>query len=180
MLENVGALLRAVGLDYGDVVKATVYLRDFGEFAAMNARLPRVLPDRAADPGDGRRDRPRRGLPRRDRGHRRPLRSGRRRPAAARSTATGGRRTRRCATIGWPLGADDLDRERVRARPSSSDRLKTAARASKVARWRSTVLTSTPSIETRALPRVGPTGPYQVTLRAGERQGRGRAAALVA
>ena len=36
MLENVGRLLRAVGLDYADVVKATVYLRDFGEFAAMN------------------------------------------------------------------------------------------------------------------------------------------------
>ena len=37
MLENVGRLLRAVGLDYRDVVKATVYLRDFDEFAAMNA-----------------------------------------------------------------------------------------------------------------------------------------------
>jgi 2-iminobutanoate/2-iminopropanoate deaminase len=36
MLENVGALLHAVGLDYGDVVKATVYLKDFGDFAAMN------------------------------------------------------------------------------------------------------------------------------------------------
>jgi len=36
MLENVGRLLRAVGLDYGDVVKATVYLRDFGEFGRMN------------------------------------------------------------------------------------------------------------------------------------------------
>ena len=37
MLENVGRLLRAVGLDYSDVVKATVYLRDFDEFAEMNA-----------------------------------------------------------------------------------------------------------------------------------------------
>lgn len=36
MLENVGRLLSAVGLTYGDVVKATVYLRDFGDFAAMN------------------------------------------------------------------------------------------------------------------------------------------------
>ena len=36
MLENVGRLLRAVGLDYPDVVKSTVYLRDFGDFAAMN------------------------------------------------------------------------------------------------------------------------------------------------
>jgi 2-iminobutanoate/2-iminopropanoate deaminase len=36
MLENVGQLLRAVGLDYADVVKATVYLCDFDDFAAMN------------------------------------------------------------------------------------------------------------------------------------------------
>jgi 2-iminobutanoate/2-iminopropanoate deaminase len=36
MLENVGRLLRAVGLDYTDVVKATVYLREFDEFAEMN------------------------------------------------------------------------------------------------------------------------------------------------
>jgi 2-iminobutanoate/2-iminopropanoate deaminase len=37
MLDNVGRLLRAVGLDYADVVKATVYLRDFDEFSLMNA-----------------------------------------------------------------------------------------------------------------------------------------------
>jgi len=37
MLDNVGRLLRAVGLDYADVVKSTVYLRDFDEFARMNA-----------------------------------------------------------------------------------------------------------------------------------------------
>ena len=36
MLDNVGRLLRAVGLDYGDVVRSTVYLRDFGDFATMN------------------------------------------------------------------------------------------------------------------------------------------------
>jgi 2-iminobutanoate/2-iminopropanoate deaminase len=36
MLDNVGRLLGAVGLGYGDVVKATVYLRDFGEFETMN------------------------------------------------------------------------------------------------------------------------------------------------
>jgi 2-iminobutanoate/2-iminopropanoate deaminase len=36
MLENVGRLLRGVGLDYDDVVKSTVYLRDFDDFAAMN------------------------------------------------------------------------------------------------------------------------------------------------
>ena len=37
MLDNVGRLLRTVGLDYSDVVRCTVYLRDFTEFAAMNA-----------------------------------------------------------------------------------------------------------------------------------------------
>ena len=31
MLDNVGRLLHAAGLDYGDVVKGTVYLRDFGD-----------------------------------------------------------------------------------------------------------------------------------------------------
>lgn len=36
MLDNVGRLLRAVGLDYPDVVRCTVYLRDFSEFGAMN------------------------------------------------------------------------------------------------------------------------------------------------
>ena len=35
-LENVGTLLRAVGLDYRDVVKVTVYLADFDDFAGMN------------------------------------------------------------------------------------------------------------------------------------------------
>ena len=44
MLDNVGRLLRAVGLDYRDVVKATVYLRDFDEFAAMNAIYREVFP----------------------------------------------------------------------------------------------------------------------------------------
>ena len=37
MLDNVGRLLRTVGLDYRDVVRSTVYLRDFTDFAAMNA-----------------------------------------------------------------------------------------------------------------------------------------------
>jgi 2-iminobutanoate/2-iminopropanoate deaminase len=37
MLDNVTALLSAVGLTTADVVKATVYLKDFADFAAMNA-----------------------------------------------------------------------------------------------------------------------------------------------
>lgn len=44
MLDNVGRLLRAIGLDYGDVVKCTVYLRDFTEFAAMNAVYREYFP----------------------------------------------------------------------------------------------------------------------------------------
>jgi 2-iminobutanoate/2-iminopropanoate deaminase len=44
MLDNVGRVLRAVGLDYGDVVKATVYLRDFGDFAAMNTVYREYFP----------------------------------------------------------------------------------------------------------------------------------------
>ena len=44
MLDNVGVLLRAVGLDYPDVVKATVYLRDFSEFAQMNAIYREYFP----------------------------------------------------------------------------------------------------------------------------------------
>lgn len=44
MLDNVGRLLRAVGLDYADVVKCTVYLRDFADFAAMNAVYREYFP----------------------------------------------------------------------------------------------------------------------------------------
>ncbi len=36
MLDNVGRLLEAVGLGFADVVKATVYLRDFADFATFN------------------------------------------------------------------------------------------------------------------------------------------------
>jgi 2-iminobutanoate/2-iminopropanoate deaminase len=51
MLENVGRLLGAVGLDYRDVVKCTVYITDFADFAAMNAvyreYFPTEMPTRA-------------------------------------------------------------------------------------------------------------------------------------
>ncbi|HIR85243.1 MAG TPA: RidA family protein [Candidatus Galloscillospira excrementavium] len=36
-LENLGAVLRAVGMDYADVTKTTVFLADMGDFAAINA-----------------------------------------------------------------------------------------------------------------------------------------------
>jgi 2-iminobutanoate/2-iminopropanoate deaminase len=44
MLDNVGRLLTAVGLGYGDVVKCTVYLRRFEDFAAMNAVYRQYFP----------------------------------------------------------------------------------------------------------------------------------------
>ena len=44
MLENVGRLLRAVGLDYADVVKTTVYMVDFAEFARMNTVYREFFP----------------------------------------------------------------------------------------------------------------------------------------
>ena len=44
MLDNVRRLLQAVGLDLKDVVKATVYLKDFGDFAAMNTVYREYFP----------------------------------------------------------------------------------------------------------------------------------------
>ena len=37
VLDSVGALLKAGGLDYADVVRTTVFLADMNDFAAMNA-----------------------------------------------------------------------------------------------------------------------------------------------
>ena len=44
MLENVGRLLGLVGLGFRDVVKCTIYITDFDEFAAMNAIYREVFP----------------------------------------------------------------------------------------------------------------------------------------
>ena len=44
MLDNVGRLLKAAGLDYADVVKCTVYLVDMDDFAAMNAIYREYFP----------------------------------------------------------------------------------------------------------------------------------------
>jgi 2-iminobutanoate/2-iminopropanoate deaminase len=44
MLDAVGRLLTAVDLDFGAVVKCTVYLRDFDDFAAMNAVYREYFP----------------------------------------------------------------------------------------------------------------------------------------
>jgi len=35
-MENMGALLRAAGLTFADVVKTTIFLADMGDFAAVN------------------------------------------------------------------------------------------------------------------------------------------------
>ena len=35
-LKNLGAILEAAGLDYGDVVKTTCYMRDLNDFVAFN------------------------------------------------------------------------------------------------------------------------------------------------
>ncbi len=43
-LDNVGRLLRAVGLDYGDVVRCTVYIVDFDDFATMNGVYREYFP----------------------------------------------------------------------------------------------------------------------------------------
>ncbi len=44
MLDNVGRVLRAAGLDYRDVVKATVYLVDFADFPTMNVVFREYFP----------------------------------------------------------------------------------------------------------------------------------------
>src|SRR5918994_1147969 len=44
MLDNVGRLLTAAGLGFEDVVRCTVYLLDFSEFAAMNAVYREYFP----------------------------------------------------------------------------------------------------------------------------------------
>jgi 2-iminobutanoate/2-iminopropanoate deaminase len=43
-LDNVGRLLAAVGLGFGDVVRCTVYLRDMADFAAMNEAYRTYFP----------------------------------------------------------------------------------------------------------------------------------------
>jgi len=44
MLDNVGRVLHAAGLDYTAVVKATVYLVDFDDFATMNGVFREYFP----------------------------------------------------------------------------------------------------------------------------------------
>ena len=43
VLENLTAVLKEAGLDWSNVVKTTVFLRDMADFTAMNAVYARVL-----------------------------------------------------------------------------------------------------------------------------------------
>ncbi|HUZ48378.1 MAG TPA: RidA family protein [Candidatus Dormibacteraeota bacterium] len=43
VLDNLGAVLREAGFDYGDVVKTTIYLIDMQDFAAVNTIYERAF-----------------------------------------------------------------------------------------------------------------------------------------
>lgn len=47
VLENLKAILEAAGSSLGRVLKTTVYLKDLGDFAAMNAVYARYFPGEA-------------------------------------------------------------------------------------------------------------------------------------
>ena len=47
-LKNLGAILQAAGMDYGDVVKTTVFLADMGDFAAFNEVYARYFTSKPA------------------------------------------------------------------------------------------------------------------------------------
>lgn len=47
-IKNVGAILKAAGAGYGNVVKATCYLRDMADFAAFNAVYARYFTEKPA------------------------------------------------------------------------------------------------------------------------------------
>jgi 2-iminobutanoate/2-iminopropanoate deaminase len=43
-MENIGAILRAAGTDFDQVVRCTVFLKDLNDFAAMNAVYGEFFP----------------------------------------------------------------------------------------------------------------------------------------
>jgi 2-iminobutanoate/2-iminopropanoate deaminase len=45
VMRNIGALLKAAGTDFGNVVRTTVFLADMGEFAKMNEVYARYVVD---------------------------------------------------------------------------------------------------------------------------------------
>lgn len=44
-LDNLGAVLRAAGMDYANVAKTTVFLADMGDFGAVNEIYAQYFPD---------------------------------------------------------------------------------------------------------------------------------------
>lgn len=47
VIRNIGAVLAREGLDYGNVVKTTIFLLDMADFAAVNAVYGAVFSDRS-------------------------------------------------------------------------------------------------------------------------------------
>ncbi|GAB4184828.1 MAG: RidA family protein [Geothermobacteraceae bacterium] len=45
VMRNMGAALSAAGLEYGDVIKTTIYLSDMNQFAAVNEVYGRYFPE---------------------------------------------------------------------------------------------------------------------------------------
>ncbi|MBO4843035.1 MAG: RidA family protein [Bacteroidales bacterium] len=43
-LDNIGAILKEAGMDYGNVVKTDVFMQDLGQFAQMNAVYAQYFP----------------------------------------------------------------------------------------------------------------------------------------
>ena len=48
VMKNVGAVLKAAGADYADVVKTTCFLADIGDFAMFNSIYEKYFPGRPA------------------------------------------------------------------------------------------------------------------------------------
>ncbi len=46
VMRNIGAVLGAAGLDFGDVVKSTIYLTDLANFAVVNQVYGGCFPDK--------------------------------------------------------------------------------------------------------------------------------------
>ena len=53
VMENIGALLKAGGLDFSAVVRTTVFLADMNDFAGDERRVRRVLRRAVSGAGDG-------------------------------------------------------------------------------------------------------------------------------
>lgn len=45
VLDNIGLILKEAGMDYSNVVKCTVYMIDFNDFAGMNEAYAKYFPD---------------------------------------------------------------------------------------------------------------------------------------